>query len=606
MDVTPRGRNVRSRVHEYGGGAFAVWKDIVVFSNLEDQRLYRQVGNGPALSITQAAGIDAGHRFADLRFSPDGSWIVCVQEVHRQARPTVNRLVVIPADGSGPPRPIAEGRDFYSSPRLSPDGRRLAWLEWDHRNMPWDGTELWTAELTEDRSIAERRQVAGGAAESIFQPEWSPNGVLHFVSDRNGWWNLYRMDGSDMTAMAPRSAEFGSPAWTFGQSHYAFLSRNRIACLIFDKGEATLEMVDAGSGAREAITLPWNTFLRDLTAESEGDRVWITGASPTRPYTLLEVDTRTHQVTEVRSSASFPIDDAYVSAAESIWFPNRDGEQVHAFFYAAHNPDFQAPEGGRPPLLVTCHGGPTSQAFPDLKPSYQYWTSRGFVILDVNHGGSTGFGRAYRERLIGKWGLVDTTDCVDGARDQARQGRVDEGRMAIRGGSAGGFTTLCALTFHDAFRAGAAYYAVADLEALSRETHKFESRYLDRLIGPYPEAAAVYRERSPLYSADRISRPVIFFQGLEDKVVPPAQAEAMVAALQTRGVPHSYLTFAGESHGFRAGKVRARCLEAELFFYSKILGFELAEPVEPVPIVGLPGNPSTSQVPASPARSPEH
>jgi dipeptidyl aminopeptidase/acylaminoacyl peptidase len=587
VDVTPRGRNVRSRVHEYGGGAFAVWKDVVVFANLEDQRLYRQVGNGPPRSITQAAGIDAGHRFADLRFSPDGTWIVCVQEVHRQAVPTVNRLVVLPSDGSGPPRPIAEGRDFYSSPRLSPDGRHLAWLEWDHPNMPWDGTELWIADMQEDRTITEPRQVAGGVAESIFQPEWSPKGVLHFVSDRSGWWNLYRLGESEVAAIAPRSAEFGSPAWTFGQSHYDFLPDGRIVCLIHDQGSATLEVIATESGERTAIPIPWTTFMRDLTAEPGGDRIWITAASPTRPYTLLEVDTRTHQVTEVRSSASFPITDSYISAPESIWFPNREGEQVHAFYYAAHNPDFQAPEGEKAPLLVTCHGGPTSQAFPDLKPSYQYWTSRGFAILDVNHGGSTGFGRAYRERLVGKWGLLDATDCVDGARDQARKGRVDEGRLAIRGGSAGGFTTLCALTFHDAFRAGAAYYAVADLEALARETHKFESRYLDRLIGPYPEAAAVYRERSPLYSADRISRPVIFFQGLEDQVVPPAQAEAMVAALKARGVPHAYLAFAGESHGFRAAKVRARCLEAELYFYSKILGFELGEAVEPAPIIGL-------------------
>ncbi|MEX0788680.1 MAG: prolyl oligopeptidase family serine peptidase, partial [Anaerolineales bacterium] len=579
-----------------------VWNDVVVFANLEDQRLYRQVGDGPARSITQAAGIDAGTRFADLRFSPDGTWIVCVQEVHRQAVPVVNRLVVIPADGSGPPRPMTQGRDFYSSPRLSPDGKRVAWLEWDHPNMPWDGTELWMAEVQEDRTIAERRQVAGGVDESIFQPEWSPRGVLHFVSDRTGWWNLYRVDGSGVAAIAPRAAEFGSPAWTFGQSHYAFLSGDRLVCLVHERGEASLEVIEAGGGTstsalsassgasaqeRSAIPIPWTTFMRDLTAEPGGDRIWITAASPTRPYTLLEVDTRTHQVTEIRSSASFPIDDAHISAAESIWFSNRDGEQVHAFYYAARNPDFRAPEGEKPPLLVTCHGGPTSQAFPDLKPSYQYWTSRGFAILDVNHGGSTGFGRPYRERLVGKWGLVDTTDCVDGARDQARQGRVDEGRLAIRGGSAGGFTTLCALTFHDAFRAGAAYYAVADLEALARDTHKFESRYLDRLVGPYPEAAAVYRERSPLYSADRVSNPIIFFQGLEDKVVLPAQAEAMISALQARGVPHAYLSFAGESHGFRAAKVRARCLEAELYFYSKILGFELGEPVEPVVITNL-------------------
>ena len=586
QDATPPGFNVRTRVHEYGGGAFAAWRDVIAFSNLEDQRLYRQDGTGAPRAISPASSIPGGLRYADMRFSPDGRVIVCIEEAHAVNAPPVNRIVVIPSDGSGPPCPLTEGPDFYSSPRLSPDGRRLAWLQWDHPNMPWDGTELWTAEVGEGFTAVDPRQVAGGVSESIFQPDWSPEGVLHFASDRSGWWNLYRLKGDQAEPLATRAAEFGSPGWSFGQSHYAFLRGGRIACLAFDGGTHWLGVIDPHGGL-QPLELPWTTYLPTLAADPQGDRIWIVGASNAAAHTLLEIDAGRGSVREIRPSAQFPIDGRHISSPESLWFPSASGGPVHAYFYPPHNSDFAGPQGARPPLLVNCHGGPTGSTFPDLKPSYQFWTSRGFALLDVNYGGSTGFGRAYRQRLAARWGIVDVHDCLDGARDQVRRGSVGEGRLAIRGGSAGGFTALSALTFHRVFHAGASYYGVADLEALARETHKFESRYLDRLVGPYPEAAAVYRERSPLSSADRLTCPVIFFQGLDDPVVPPAQAETMVAALAARRVPHAYLTFPGESHGFRRAEVRARCLEAELYFYSQIFRFDLAEPVEPVPIENL-------------------
>lgn len=586
QDSTPTGFNVRTRVHEYGGGAFAVWRDVLVFTNFEDQRLYRQDRATAPRAITAAASPPAGLRYADMRFTADGRMLVCVEEVHASAATPVNRIVVVPSDGSEPPRPIAQGRDFYSAPRLSPDGRRLAWLQWDCPNMPWDGTELWTAEVGDAYTLVHPRRVAGGVSESIFQPEWSPEGVLHFASDRTGWWNLYRLGADRPEPLATREAEFGSPGWTFGQSHYALLPGGRIACLVFERGTHWLAVLEPGHSLRP-LDLPWTTFLPTMAGDPQGDRIWIVGASSAAPHTLLEVDVSRGAAREIRPSAQFAIDDRYISFPESLWFPSTTGDPVQAYFYPPRSPDFDAPQGARPPLLVICHGGPTGSTFPDLKPSYQYWTSRGFALLDVNYGGSTGFGRAYRQRLAGQWGIVDVADCIEGARDQVRRGVVDGGRLVIRGGSAGGFTTLSALAFHDVFQAGASYYGVADLEALARETHKFESRYLDGLVGPYPEAAPIYRERSPLNSADRLTRPVIFFQGLDDPVVPPAQAETMVAALGARRVPHAYLTFPGESHGFRRGEVRARCLEAELYFYSRVFGFVLPDPVEPVLIANF-------------------
>jgi dipeptidyl aminopeptidase/acylaminoacyl peptidase len=452
--------------------------------------------------------------------------------------------------------------------------------------MPWDGTWLYVAEVGDDGSLSAARPVAGGEAESIFQPQWSPDGVLHFVSDRTGWWNLYRLRGGTAEPIAPRRAEFGVPQWSFGRSTYSFFADGRIACVYIADGLHHLAIVEPRTG-RLTDLAPAFTFVEYPTVV--GERVAFIGGSAVAAPSVVILDVRTGSHEIVRRALSYDVDPSFVSAAQPIEFPTDGGRTAHALYYAPRNADFVAPEGERPLLLVLSHGGPTSMATGELDPRIQYWTSRGFAVVDVNYGGSTGYGREYRQRLDGQWGVVDLADCVNAARSLAASGRADARRLAIRGGSAGGYTTLCALVFTDVFATGASYYGVADLGALARETHKFESRYLDRLVGPYPEAEAIYRERSPVNFFDRLERPAIVFQGLDDQVVPPSQAEMLVAALRRKRLPFAYLAFAGEGHGFRKGENQRRSLEAELFFYSKVLGFPLGEAIDPVAIENLGG-----------------
>ncbi len=592
-DVTGAGRNVRTRVHEYGGGAYIAHRGTVFFCDYTDQRLYRQDEASPPRPITpEPAGAPASLRYADTSVTPDGAWIVCVRESHDG--PTVsNELVALPSDGSAGPRVLASGRDFYASPRLDPSGRRLAWLEWDHPLMPWDGTELKVAGFDPEAGLQSvRGPVAGGVRESIFQPEWSPDGVLHFVSDRSGWWNLYRMapDGGEAEALAPMEAEFGAPQWVFGQSTYAFLPGGRIACL-YGRGPVwRLGLLEPGAGRVTPLELPFTSFYPARLRSLADGRLATFACSPTEPTALVVIDPASGAVEVVRRSQELELDPAYLSVPRPVEFPTEAqgaGQTAHALYYPPTNPDYQAPPGERPPLLVVSHGGPTAQVVDRLSLPVQYFTSRGLAVADVDYGGSTGYGRAYRERLDGNWGVVDTLDCIDAARQLAAAGEVDGARLAIRGGSAGGYTTLCALTFHDAFAAGASYFGVADVEALARDTHKFESRYLDGLIGPYPEAAELYRQRSPIHHTDQLSCPVILLQGLEDAVVPPSQAEQMARALDLKGIPYAYLPFEGEQHGFRRAENIRRALEAELYFYGRIFGFDLADQVEPVPIQNL-------------------
>jgi dipeptidyl aminopeptidase/acylaminoacyl peptidase len=577
-DVTPEGFYVRTRVHEYGGGAWLLHGDTVFFSNFEDQRLYRQDPGQAPRPITPEPPAPAGLRYADGRATPDGRWIVCVRESHR-GDGVVNELVAVPADGAGEPAVLASGRDFYSFPRLTPDGERLAWTCWDHPNMPWDGTELWVASV--DGSDA--RLVAGGPQESIFQPEWSPTGELHFVSDRTGWWNLYRERDGDVEALTAEEAELGYPQWLFGGSTYAFLPDGAIACVRCDRGEERLCLLAAGAEAPEDLGLPYTSF-EFPTLRSHGNTLVFIAGSPEQETEIVSIEVPGGKPTPLRRASEQPVDPAYASTPRAIEFPTEGGLTAHAFYYPPTNPDFEGPDGERPPLIVEIHGGPTSHRCPELRRAVLFWTSRGFGVVDVNYGGSTGFGREYRERLRGTWGIVDTADCIAAARHLADAGEADGARLLIHGGSAGGYTTLCALVFHDSFASGASYYGVADAETLAQDTHKFESRYLDGLIGPYPEAAETYRERSPIHFAERLRSPVILFQGLEDEVVPPSQAEQMVAALRANGVPHAYLAFAGEQHGFRRSETIVRCLEAELFFYGRMLGFEPADEIESVPI----------------------
>jgi dipeptidyl aminopeptidase/acylaminoacyl peptidase len=585
-DVTPAGMNVRTVVHEYGGASYAVSKGTVFFSNYDDQVLYRQDRGDDPIAITPDPDEPAALRYADPRLSPDGQTIVCIRERHSPNTEAINELVAMPAIG-GTPRVIASGRDFYAYPRISPDGRQLAWIEWDHPRMPWDGTELWLADLDTTGALSNARQIAGGPEESIFQPEWSPDGVLHFVSDRTGWWNLYRLVGDETVALAPLDMEFGKPQWVLNATTYAFLADDRIACIYTDRGIDHLGIITPVQGLTRTVDTPFTAIEHIASNGGRGSRLALLAGGPELPESvvLLDVDRGSFEV--LRRSSDAGIDPGFLSPAQPIEFPTSNGLTAHAFYYPPKNRDYLAPEGELPPLVVFSHGGPTGATSPALNLSIQYWTSRGFAVVDVNYGGSTGYGRAYRERLRGNWGIVDIEDSVNAARYLADQGLADPARMAIRGGSAGGYTTLAALTFTDVFATGASYYGVADLEALARDTHKFESRYLDSVVGPWPEAAERYRERSPVHHTERLSAPMIIFQGLEDKVVPPSQAEMMVAALKAKGLPYAYIAYEGEQHGFRRAENIKRSLDAELYFYSRIFGFDPAGDIEPVQIENL-------------------
>jgi dipeptidyl aminopeptidase/acylaminoacyl peptidase len=582
-DITPPPFNARTRVHEYGGGAFLVSDGVVYFSNFADQRLYRvRPGSAPEPFTPEGP-----YRYADGILDRGRRRIICVREDHTAGdQEAQNTLTALSLEG-GEAQVLVEGNDFYSSPRLSPDGSRLAWLTWNHPNMPWDGTELWVGELRADGLIGEPRRVAGGTEESIFQPEWSPDGVLHFISDRTGWWNLYRWreDDGDAEALAPREAEFGRPQWGFRMSAYGFVAPGTIVCTFTARGGWALALLNPAARGLDIIELPYSEINRIRTA---GDAVYFLGGSPTEPLSLVRLNLRTRRSEVIRRSRQVTVGAGYLSVPQAIEFPTEGGVTAHAWFYAPQNGDFTGPPGDRPPLIVESHGGPTAASPSVLRLGVQYWTSRGFAMVDVNYGGSTGYGRAYRERLRGQWGVVDVDDCVHAARYLVQRGLVDELRLVITGGSAGGYTTLCALTFRDVFRAGSSYFGVSDLEALDRDTHKFESRYNRSLIGPYPERADLYRARSPIHFTDRLKAPMILLQGLEDPIVPPNQAETMVKALRAKGVPVAYVAFEGEQHGFRRAENIKRALEAELYFYSRVFGFTLADPVAPIPIDNLP------------------
>jgi len=594
--VTPAGVNVRTRVHEYGGGAWHVGApDLVLFVDFESQRLYRQRLGEEPVAISPEPDEPGALRYADMRLAPDGRTVVCVRE--RDAGPEpVNEIVSLSLDGASEPRVLAGGRDFYASPRISADGAWLAWICWDHPNMPWDGTELWVAPVEDS---GEERLIAGGPEESIFQPEWGPDGRLHFASDRDGWWNLYRArepgtgevsgEYGAVVQLTEERAEFAHPQWLFGGATYAFLEDGAIVCVSCRRGEEKLFLLEPEGWEPSDLGLPFTSFGYP-TLFARGRRVAFAAASPERETVVAVYDAEDGEIEVVRESGDEPVDPAYISRPQPIEFrtgSEGDGDVAYGFYYPPANPEFEAPEGELPPLIVESHGGPTSHATPALDLEFLYWTSRGIGVVDVNYRGSTGFGRAYRNKLRGTWGVVDTEDCVNAALHLAAEGEADRERLAIRGGSAGGYAVLCALTFHEAFATGASYFGVADAETMTGDTHKFESRYLDLLIGPYPEQAEVYRERSPINHVDQLRVPVILFQGLEDKIVPPNQAETMVAALERNGVPHAYLAFAGEQHGFRKAETNIRCLESELYFYGRIMGFEPAGEPEPVEITGL-------------------
>ncbi|MCG8589097.1 MAG: prolyl oligopeptidase family serine peptidase [Proteobacteria bacterium] len=570
---TAAGVNVRSRVHEYGGGEYAVHRGSLFYVDFTDGQVYRQDPDGDPRRLTR----EAAHH-ADLVVSPDGRWLVCVQERPRDGDEPENRLVVVSTDG-GPARAVATDHDFVSSPAFRPDGARLAYLTWDHPNMPWNGTCLWSVAWREGRPDGTPYLVAGGERESVTEPRFRPEGGLVYVSDRSGWWNLYQArDGGSDDALCPRPAEFTRPPWVFGLASYAPLAGSRLVCRFHEPTGDCLALLDLERGDLEPIPTPFSVIEG---VRAEGERVVFCASGPDRTAGIYALDLVTRGLEAVRRPDPLPTDAAGISSPEAVVFDSADGRRAHAFFYA---PTRAAPTP--PPLLVKSHGGPTAATAPALDPRIQFWTSRGFAVVDVNYGGSTGYGRPYRELLHERWGIVDVEDCVAAARFLAEQGRVDGRRLAISGGSAGGYTTLCALVFHDAFSAGASHYGIGDLEALARDTHKFESRYTDWLVGPYPEARERYRERSPIHFTERLSCPVIFFQGLEDRVVPPNQAEAMVAALAAQGTAHAYVPFAGEQHGFRREESIRVALEGEHYFYARVFGMDAGEPPVGVRIAG--------------------
>jgi len=583
VDVVPPDFNVRTRVHEYGGGAWFRHGSVVFCSSFDDSRLYRieAPGSGPQ-PITPESPDPHAFRYADGRVFADGRLIVCVRETHGEGEPQ-NELVVLPTDGSAEPQVIASGRDFYAAPRPSPDGTALAWLAWDHPHMPFEGTDLCVGALADDGAMSNGRRVAGSEQESIFQPEWGPDGFLYFVSDRTGWSNLYVERDGEVHALTSEQAELGYPQWVFDLSRYAFLGDDRIACIFTRSAVDGLEILDLESGKLTSLDLPFSSYSSPAL-RSHGTRVVFPAASPTQPSAVIELDTESGERQVLRQSTEMELDERYITVAQAIEFPGTGGQTSHGFYYAPTSPDYEGPKDELPPLIVLVHGGPTAHVTTALDLEIQLFTSRGIAVVDLNYGGSTGYGREYRDRLRGTWGVVDVEDSAAAVRYLAERGDVDPARVQITGGSAGGYTTLMALAVRDEFASGASYFGVADLVTFHAETHKFESHYDDYLVGPWPDAMELYRERSPVVHADSISDPLLLLQGLDDKVVPPSQSEVIVEALKRRGIPYAYIAFAGEGHGFRKAENIKRAADAHLSFLGQVSGFEPADEIEPIEI----------------------
>ncbi len=589
VELTPEPVNVRTRVNEYGGGEYGVAGGVVVHSDLANGRLWRRDTDGTVTALTA----EGPCWYGDPAVHPERGVVVAVREDHREAAlaehgEAVTTLVAVPLDGSAAGdldavTVLASGADFYSTPQLSADGR-LAWTEWDHPNMPWDSTRVRVAPFSPD-GLGEVTTLAGGPGESAVAPRWLDDDLV-VVSDRTGFWNLYLADGTSLRALHETEAELAGPQWVLGQSPYAVLPGRRLLCEPpGPDGSAgtVLSVLDVDSGALTPVAEP-GAGTASMAAGPGGVVAVLTAADRPAELATLGPD---GAWTTVRTSTTSRLDPALVSRAREVTWPGEDGE-VHGWYYPPTNPGFSAPEGERPPLFTLSHGGPTSQAQPTFALATQFWTSRGFAVLDVNYGGSTGYGRPYRERLKPRWGIVDVADCANGALAMVDQGLADRARLVVKGGSAGGYTTLRALTATDVFTAGISSYGIGDLEILARDTHKFESRYLDGLVGPYPEARDVYVERSPIHHVDRLSAPILLLQGLDDLVVPPNQAEAMADAARAKGLPVALLLFEGEGHGFRRSETIVASYEAQLSFLAQVFGFTPADDVPLLPVENLP------------------
>jgi dipeptidyl aminopeptidase/acylaminoacyl peptidase len=590
--------SARSSVHEYGGGAWWAHDGVLWFVDWASQRLHRvQVGGevgGEPVALTPEPAVPRGLRYADGSLSPDGTTLLCVREEHHPrgsgvTREATNTIVRLDAHQPSTPVVVVEGPDFVADPRWRPDGGAFCWLEWDHPDMPWDATRL---VVDEDGT---RTIVAGGdRRESICQPTWAPDGSLWFSTDRTGFWSLHRWThATGVEPMVDLGKDIGFPQWVFGQRCFAFLDDGRVAFTYSDAGVDRLAVWEpaGGRGAGRVIHLDVPHALIEELQASDSSVAYIAASPSSEPH-VVRLPLHGDQAGEPEvlvAPRDLGLDPAWFSAPEAIEFPTIDGVTAHALYYPPTNPEAVPPTGERPPLIVMIHGGPTAAARPMLQVSKQYWTSRGLAVVDVNYRGSTGYGRAYRDLLRGQWGVADVADCAAVCRFLVERGDVDPDRLCIRGGSAGGFTTLAALAFEDVFAAGASHYGVADLGVLAQETHKFESRYLDGLVGPWPEARAIYEERSPIFHTDRIDRPLAVFQGLDDPIVPPNQAEMIVEAVRAKGVPVAYVAFPGEQHGFRQSQNIRAALDGELSFYAQVLGFALPpdEGIQPVRVENL-------------------
>ena len=570
--------NVRTRVHEYGGAPYAVAGGTTWFSNFADQKLHVLAPGGEAQALTPE-----GYRYADAAPLPGGG-LVAVREDHSDPKDVKNAVVRLSAAAGEPGQVLFGDSDFVAYPRPSPDGARLAFVAWDHPNMPWDTTSLHVAGLGEG-GLSGLQRIAGGEEESVIDPKWAEDGSLWFVSDRTGYWNLYRWDGEQAHPMLPRDAEFGGPLWVFGQSNYALLPGGRVLARQGGEGRDRLVLVEADGATRE-IPAP---FLECGALHAlDATRVAMLAGFADQTPAVVTVDVESGETTVVRRPSPAKTDPACISLAQPISFPSAGGRTSHGLYYPPANGAFELPEGQPPPLIVQAHGGPTARAGASFSLSTQFWTSRGFALVDVDYGGSSGYGRAYRQALNGQWGVVDVEDVTAAAEYLVSTGRADAKRIAIHGGSAGGFTVLAALAGSEVFSAGGDFYGVSDLEALARDTHKFESRYLDTLIGPYPQTKPLYEARSPINHLDRFRTPLIILQGADDPVVPPNQARMILEALRSRQVPVAYLEFPGEAHGFRRSETIIAAKQAELCFYGRVLGFKPADELPEVEIENLP------------------
>ncbi|MBM3193057.1 MAG: S9 family peptidase [Chlamydiae bacterium] len=578
-DILPSPYYIRTTVHEYGGKCSEIFDGIIYFSNFTDQNLYKLLPDKTVVKITNTTVF----RFADFSIHPNGKWLYCVLEDHTEKDRIENCIGRVDLE-TGEVEKIAKGHDFYAAPRLSPDGKKIAFIFWDHPNMAWDATELWIADLGTTGYIESEKKIAGSKDESVVEPSFSPEGLLYFISDRSGYWNLYNEENEAIYEM---NAEFSNPIWLLGNKSYTFVkveNKTKIAAIITEKAIDSLALIDIEKHTLKKIPLEFNT-ISDISTWKEN--IVIIAKSPTKLQHIIQVDPISEKISILKAPKELEIDSSYFSTPEIIEFPSLNDKTAFAFFYPPKNPKVRAKNSEKPPLIVFTHGGPTSNVNSSLKLAIQFWTSRGFAVCDVNYSGSSGFGREYRDRLKGNWGVVDVFDVCSAAKFLVNKGAVDKDKLIIEGGSAGGYTTLAALTFTDVFKVGGSYFGVSDLELLTQDGHKYEARYLDSLIGPYPAKKSLYQERSPLFHADKLSCPVLFLQGGMDKIVPKNQAEKMYEALLKKKIPTAYILFEEEAHGFRSSQNIITAFESELYFYRKILKIPSNEKAPPIKIVGL-------------------